>query len=214
MKINKLLIIVVAFTMTTKSFAQVKYGVKAGLNLANMLEKDDDETYSEDYSMKIGFHLGGAAEIPISEKFSVQPGLLFSTKGFKMKIEGIDGFFEDMNINVNLNYLEIPINAIYKIELGSSKLCINTGPYLGYALSGKVSYDKDSESIDIGSSDDDDLKALDYGFNIGAGIEINDAITIGLQYGLGLGNLSIDTDNGYKLNNRVIGISVGYMFGQ
>ena len=32
MKINKLLIIVVAFTMTTKSFAQVKYGVKAGLN--------------------------------------------------------------------------------------------------------------------------------------------------------------------------------------
>ena len=214
MKINKLFIIVVAFTMTTKSFAQVKYGVKAGLNLANMLEKDYDETYSEDYSMKIGFHLGGTAEIPISEKFSVQPGLLFSTKGFKMKIEGLDGFFEDMNINVNLNYLEIPINAIYKIELGSSKLCINTGPYLGYALSGKVSYDEDSESIDIGSSDDDDLKALDYGFNIGAGIEINDAITIGLQYGLGLGNLSIDTDNGYKLNNRVIGISVGYMFGQ
>jgi long-subunit fatty acid transport protein len=85
---------------------------------------------------------------------------------------------------------------------------------LGYALSGKVSIDKDSESLDIGSSDDDDLKALDYGFNIGAGIEINDAITIGLQYGLGLGNLSIDTDNGYKLNNRVIGISVGYMFGQ
>ena len=112
MKINKLLIIVVAFTMTTKSFAQVKYGVKAGLTLANMLEKDDDITYSEDYSMKIGFHLGGTAEIPISEKFSVQPGLLFSTKGFKMKIEGIDGFFEDMNINVNLNYLEIPINAI------------------------------------------------------------------------------------------------------
>lgn len=214
MKINKLFIIVVAFTMTTKSFAQVKYGVKAGLNLANMLEKDDDDTYSDDYSMKIGFHLGGTAEIPISEKFSVQPGLLFSTKGFKMKIEGIDGFFEDMNINVNLNYLEIPINAIYKIELGYSKLCINAGPYLGYALSGKVSYDEDSESIDIGSSDDDDLKALDYGFNIGAGIEINDAITIGLQYGLGLGNLSIDTDNGYKLNNRVIGISVGYMFGQ
>jgi len=214
MKINKLLIIVVAFTMTTKSFAQVKYGIKAGLNLANMLEKDDDDTYSDDYLMKIGFHLGGTAEIPISEKFSVQPGLLFSTKGFKMKIDGIDGFYEAMNINVNLNYLEIPINAIYKIELGSSKLCINAGPYLGYALSGIVSVDDDSESIDIGSSDDDDLKALDYGFNIGAGIEINDAITIGLQYGLGLGNLSIDTDNGYKLNNRVIGISVGYMFGQ
>jgi hypothetical protein len=119
-----------------------------------------------------------------------------------------------MNLNVNLNYLEIPINAIYKIEVGSSKLCINAGPYLGYALSGKTSIGEESESLAVGSSDDDDLKALDYGFNIGAGIEINDAITIGLQYGLGLANLFIDSDNGYKLNNRVIGISVGYMFGQ
>ena len=207
MKLNKLLIIVVAFTMTTKSFAQVKYGVKAGLNFANLSESDNDDSYNEGKTSKIGFHFGGTAEFPASEALSVQTGLLYSTKGYKIN----DG---DFSTALNLNYLEIPINAIYKIEVGGSKLCLNAGPYLGYAFSGSLAYGDESYDYKIGSGDEDDIKALDYGINIGAGVELNDKITIGLQYGLGLANISSYTEYGYKSNNRVIGISVGYMFGQ
>ena len=42
-------------------------GLKAGLNLANMLEKDDDDTYSNDFSMNPGFHLGVTVDIPLND---------------------------------------------------------------------------------------------------------------------------------------------------
>ena len=207
MKINKLLIIVVAFTMTTKSFAQVKYGVKAGLNLANINEKSSLGSDNDGKTSKIGFHFGGTAEFPASEAVSVQTGLLFSSKGYKVSYLGVSG-------SMNVNYLEIPINTIYKIEIGSSKLCLSAGPYLGYAVSGNLKSGDAEVDLKIGSGDEDYYKALDYGLNIGAGVELNDKITIGLQYGIGLANISSYTEYGTSAKNNVFGISVGYMFGQ
>lgn len=210
----KLLIMVIVLSMTTKSFSQVIFGVKGGLNLANIFEKDNDGTYSKDYKSKTGFHLGATAEFAISEKFAIEPGLLFSSKGFKVEGDGI-------TYTANLNYLEIPINAIYKIDLGSAKVLINAGPYLGFAMSGKYkaseaifgeNEDSKEQKIEIGSDKEkDDIKAIDFGLNIGAGVEIK-GITIGLQYGLGLANLSLYTDNGNTFKNKVLGISVGYKF--
>jgi len=207
MNTNKLLIIVVAFTMTTKSFAQVKYGVKAGLNLANISEKSSLGSENEGKTSKIGFHFGGTAEFPASEAVSVQTGLLFSSKGYKISLEGASG-------SMNVNYLEIPINTIYKIEIGSSKLCLSAGPYLAYAVSGSAKLGDLELDVNIGSDDTDTFKALDYGLNIGAGVELNDKITIGLQYGIGLANISSYTGYGSSAKNNVFGISVGYMFGQ
>jgi len=207
MNTNKLLIIVVAFTMTTKSFAQAKYGVKAGLNLANISEKSSAGSGNEGKTSKIGFHFGGTAEFPASEAVSVQTGLLFSSKGYKISLEGGSG-------SLNVNYLEIPINTIYKIEIGSSKLCLSAGPYLAYAVSGSAKFGDLELDVNIGSDDTDTFKALDYGLNIGAGVELNDKITIGLQYGIGLANISSYTGYGTSAKNNVFGISVGYMFGQ
>ena len=211
----KLLIVVVALTLTTKSFSQVIFGVKGGLNLANMVSKDNDGTNSNDFKMKTGFHLGATAEFAVSEKFAIEPGLLLSTKGFKLEQSGL-------TMKFNLNYLEIPINAIYKIDLGGAKVLINAGPYLGFAISGKMkaseavlgdNNDSKEQKIKIGSDkENDDIKALDFGLNFGAGVEIK-SMTIGFQYGLGLANLSPYTDNGTNVKNRVLGISVGYKLG-
>ena len=41
-----------------------------------MLDKDEDGTYSDDFKMKPGFHVGGIVDFPISEIFSVETGLL------------------------------------------------------------------------------------------------------------------------------------------
>ena len=207
----RLLVVIIVLTTTFESFAQIKFGVKGGLNYANMLDKTNTRTYSADYKAKIGFNMGVTAEYSISEKFAIEPGLLFSTKGTKDKSTGT-------KTSLNLNYLEIPINAIYKIELSSSsKILINAGPYFGYAISGKmkasepvlgVNEDSKEQKVVIGT----DIKPLDFGLNIGAGVEIKD-ITVSLQYGYGLANLTLHSENDAKLKNRVLGISIGYKFG-
>jgi hypothetical protein len=204
----KLLIVIIALTTTLESFAQIKFGVKGGLNFAKVLDKTNNRTYSDDYKSKIGFHLGATAEYSISEKFAIESGLLFSTKGFKME--------NSVPASISLNYLEVPINAIYKIELSSAKILIIAGPYLGYALSGKIkasepilgdNEDSKEQKLEIGT----DIKALDFGLNVGTGVEIKD-ITASLQYGYGLANLSFHSEIETKFKNRVLGISIGYKF--
>jgi hypothetical protein len=215
----KLLVVVILLTMSTGTFAQSKFrfGAKAGLNLASMLLKDNDHDFSKDFKLKMGFNAGGIVEYSFTEKFVLESGLSFSMKGYKFDKDSLKYTF-------NLNYIEMPINAAYKISLGKFKIAIKAGPYFGYALSGKVKSDdkifmspdgdfKNELKINIGNDKDkDDIKPLEIGFNLGAGFEFN-GMLFGAQYGLCLSNISPDTGNGSKIKNKVIGIYVGYLFG-
>lgn len=205
----KLLILVFAFSAATETIAQT-FGVKAGLNLSNMLVKDDDDTYSDDFKMKPGFHVGVTAEFPFSDMVSFETGLLLSTKGYK-ESEG------DAKFNANLLYIDIPLTARTTFDVGGAQIYGTFGPYLSMGLSGKYKYEDGdiSEDNDVkwGSGDDDDLKRLDFGLTIGAGLALN-AIEVGVSYNLGLANVSSYTDNGAKQSHRVVGVSVAYKFGR
>lgn len=61
-------------------------------------------------------------------------------------------------------------------------------------------------------AEESDFKRLDFGLIMGAGVEIK-AIQIGLSYDLGLANITPDTDNGNKVHNRILALSVAYKFG-
>ncbi len=213
----KLSIVVLLLSIGSDSFAQT-FGIKAGLNLSNFRIKDDDDTLSDDFKMNSGFHIGPTVEFPINELFSFESGLLLSTKGFKVSDKGthLDETF-DYKQKLNLLYLDVPLTAKATYDIGGAKIYGTFGPYIGTGLSGKAKYEADGhtneDDINFGSDeDDDDLKRLDYGLTAGAGIVFN-AIQIGITYGLGLANISNNTDDGYKINNRVLGFSVGYKFG-
>ena len=208
--------------MTTESYAQT-FGVKAGLNLSNMLVEDDDDTYSDDFKVNPGFHVGATAEFPITELFSFETGLLLSTKGFKVsEEETFMGETVKYESKLNLIYLDIPLTAKASFDLGGARIYGVFGPYIGMGLSGKSKFEitamgeteTEEEDIKLGSDEDeDDVKRLDFGLTMGAGVEIS-SIQIGLSYGLGLANISPYTDGGSKISNRVLGISVGYKFGR
>jgi hypothetical protein len=111
------------------------------------------------------------------------------------------------------SFIEIPVNVVYKFGSGSIKFFLNAGPYFAYGIGGKTKYGGESANIKFGSGDNDDLKPLDFGLNLGAGVEINNFI-ISAHYELGLANLvPAPTDNA-EAKNRVIGISIGYLFGK
>jgi hypothetical protein len=84
----KKLILGVALTAGSLAFAQttgsssspVRFGIKGGMNAS--LSKDAS---LEDQKSKIGFNAGVFANIPLASSFSVQPEVLYSQYGAKVK---------------------------------------------------------------------------------------------------------------------------------
>ncbi len=221
-KIKNLLFILLLISLASSSFAQ-SFGVKAGLNLSNMTSKDDDDTYSDDYKMLPGFHVGIVADIPFSDMFSFEPGLLLSTKGFKFEeSEEYMGETMESKMKASLYYIDIPLNLKASFGSEDTKFYGTFGPYIGMGLSGKSKSEitfmgeteSDEEDIKWGSDkEEDDMKRFDFGVSVGAGVQFG-SITVGAGYAIGLANLSPYTENGYTLKNKVISVSVGYMFGK
>lgn len=193
------------------------FGVRGGLSMANMLEKDEDGTYSGDYQMNPGFHAGVSLDFPILEMVSFETGLLLNTKGFKITEEE-DGV--DVTAKANLYYADIPLTLKVSGEVSEGvKLFVLAGPYVGIGLSGKVTAEGSAEGFNVsvdedinwGSGEEDDLKRLDYGITAGAGLELM-GIKVGLSYDFGLANVSSYTDYGTTSSHRVLKFSLGYRF--
>lgn len=196
------------FGTVTFASAQVNFGVKAGLNLATVTTKNLDGL---DPKMAITFQVGGIADINISDKFAIQPGLLLVGKGFKLEDEFLGDTYKTTAAPF---YLQVPVNFLFK----SDKFYVGAGPYVGFGLFGNVKStgggSSDSESINFGSTEDDDFSALDFGANVEAGVIIHQ-IRIGAGYALGLANV-IPKDarsEDESVKNGVISVNVAYMFG-
>jgi len=173
------------------SFAQApRVGVTAGLNVSNFTGDASGLKY------KAGFQAGVVADFGITQSFSIMPELLFAQRGAKVS-EGA------ISVSTNLNYLQLPINAAYKFDVGmGSKVFVFAGPYFGYGISG-------SSGVKFGSSADE-VKAFDFGLNVGVGYEY-EKIFLKLQFNPGLMNLNNESGAG-SVKNTNIAVSVGYYF--
>ena len=183
---------------------EVTFGAKAGLNISSWA---GDET--EDYDSRTSFHLGATAEIAISDVFSVQPELLFSSQG--VKAEFSDSGVSSENSLVT-NYIQIPVMAKYYVTEG---LSLEAGPQIGFLMSanseGSLTFDGETESYD------EDVKELfnsvDFGLNIGAGYKLDSGLNFALRYNLGLSNILDGADDeDFSVTNRVLQLSVGFTF--
>jgi hypothetical protein len=207
---KRILLIVTTVLIGLNVSAQIKFGIKAGVNLPDCSIKENGNQTSFT-KMSFGFHLGGVTDIRVSESFSLQPAILLSTKGCKEEMSSTES---SVNVTVHLNYLEIPVNALLRVGSGNTKFLIFGGPYLAYALSGTVKGEADGldSSMDITfGQEEGNTKPLDLGLNFGAGVEIK-SFQITAQYGLGLTNLSNRSNE--TVNNNVIGFSIAYLFGK
>lgn len=189
--------------------AQIRFGVKGGLNLANV---SVTPTIPKGTTMSnlIGFHGGIILDVPLSEKISIQPNLLFSQKGIKSTSSNSTILLDS---KIALNYIEIPINVMFH---ATDALSIGGGSYLGYVLSGvstsTVTFSGKTETMTKDADFDRDLKRLDFGLNITAGYEVSNGLIINANYSLGLGNISAEPATTVK--NNVISFSLTKFFGQ
>ena len=197
---KKLLLLTVICLMSIISISAQNFGVKAGLNFASISGDD-----AEDFDGRTSFHIGAYTEFEISESFSFQPELLYSSQGAKSSFSE-DGF--DVDMDIKLNYLNIPLMAKYYFSDGFN---FEFGPQIGFLLSAEaeVSFAGVSETEDI----KDDLKGTDFGLNFGLGYKLESGLNFGLRYNLGLSKLD-DSDEMEEsdIKNGVFQISLGYSF--
>lgn len=205
---KKILFTLVIAILTINGFAQTyTYGIKGGINLSRLNRLNSYGGAPE--KTLTGFHAGGFVDIGY-QNFSIQPGLFFSTKG---NIERVifDGAGPSSPIvygTTKLNYLELPVNLLYKAQIGkAAKVFIGGGPYLGYALSGKWFADgHDLGKLTFGEGN---YSRFDIGLNVTTGVEVCRKVIVGANYGLGLNYVS---GGDTKQQNKVWSFSVGYLF--
>jgi len=200
--------------------AQVKFGPRIGLNLSTATMKLDTTNWPMD-KMLIGYHFGVVSDIPLTKNISLQPGIIYSTKGHVYVVSldflGMHWAFKE---TINANYIEIPVNVAYSFDLGQVKISLLAGPYIGYAISGVFAVLNETDNklthgkITFGSGENDSEKAFDFGLNGGAGVNFRGLLISG-QYGLGLANIASSLnvkESNSIVKNRVIGISLSYLF--
>ena len=186
---KSILVALILFVISANVQGQfVKFGVKAGLNYANLNGTDitvNAKTYQSEAITS--YHAGLIAEIGIVESLSIQPELLYSTQGANYKNAA-----EDI-ITKKVGYLSIPIMA--KINLNKT-ISLELGPQASFILSGKDQFDPN------------DSNTFDFSVAGGLGIKVTSNIFISGRYGLGLTEVSKDA----KTKNSVIQVSAGIMF--
>ncbi|NLX74043.1 MAG: porin family protein [Bacteroidales bacterium] len=206
MKKNVILTVVALMAFAVGASAQ-GFGVNAGVNFFNQKIKGGD--IELDTKILTGFHIGVDYEIAVAPDFYFAPGLQFSTKGYKFESLGTE------EVKAQLNYLEVPLNLVYKPLLGSGNLIVNFGPYLGYGIGGKIKSEVAGTEVNTDvkwGSDKDDLKPFDMGANIGFGYMLGGGLSVKFNAQLGLINISPEGDSDNLIKNNGFGLSVGYRF--
>jgi len=188
-----------------------RFGVQAGAAFANYNAKSDGQ--SDNGSTKVGLTLGLVVHIPVSEHFVFEPAVNFVQKGFKQS-ETING--ETESIELTTNHIEIPFNFVYNSATQGGAFFIGAGPSLALGMSGKWKYKTTGtevkQTVNFGSSDDDDLKGFDLGVNVLAGYRLPNGLFIAANYNAGLSNLAPGGDNNNSLKSSYFGIRIGYLF--
>jgi hypothetical protein len=175
------------FGQKSKKDEGIVFGLKGGLNVSNFSGEISDN------SLRTSVHLGIFSEIIVSDKFSLQPELLYSGQGFSGS--NTPGFSRS-----KYDYVNIPVLA--KIYL-TEKLSIEAGPQIGFLISAKEKTETDKLTIQ-------NQKTVDFGLNLGLAYDLKNGVFFQTRYNLGLSNVNSGPDeNAVKYTNSVFQLSVG-----
>lgn len=179
-----LVVIILLVTLTTVNGQSIDFGIKGGVNLANISGANIDA------GNKTGFHAGLILEVSLLETFAIQPELLYSTQGAK-SASGDD---------LSLNYLSVPILAKYYIV--PAVLSIEGGPQFSFLIEDNI------DILDVVDDLNTDASNFDLGGAIGLGVKIPGGLFGQVRYIRGITTVAENPD----INNNLFQVSVGYRF--
>ncbi|HYG17484.1 MAG TPA: porin family protein [Ohtaekwangia sp.] len=185
---TKLLLSALLIGISAGSFAQAQLGIgiKGGVNFAKL---DGTTTIGGNFKNRTGYHFGAFALVKLT-KIGIQPEIIFSQQGSKVRInnEDVDGNFSYINIPVLLK--------LYTI----AGINLQAGPQFGFLSRAEI----DGENMK------DSFKNSDISLALGAGWDLPFGLSIDARYNLGLSKIEEDFPEFKNIKNQVIQISLGY----
>ncbi len=130
-------------------------GIKAGVNFSTLTGDG-----VEGLSNKTGYHFGVTTELGLSDNFSIQPEVLYSTQGA-----------ESEDVDFDINYVNIPVLAKLYVMRNFS---LQGGPQFGYVVGDDTGFD---------------LKEYDLSGAVGAELKIK-SLFLQARYNFGLSDVS------------------------
>lgn len=196
--------------------AQLMVGPFVGFNLSTIT---GDSTSG--YNFKPGFNVGGVVDFGLSSHFFIESGLTFNTKGSaydqkgSFTEDGVTASYEN-NGHTTYYYLGVPVLLMLKASNG---FFVQAGPDFSALLGASSKYTRSvtlngSTSVSsISTSGTSDLHTIDYGLNVGVGVQTKQGPFIRLGSVIGFGNVNNVSNSNLEAHNLLLQLSVGFKFG-
>ena len=224
MKTRKISLILIFTLMVSMAMAQrgemgrTSFAILGGVNFQNLNGEDNSGKKLEN-DLLIGYHAGVNIQIPVAPEFYFQPGLMFSSKGAES--------VSVLTPTYKLSYVELPLNFVYKGQVGNGYFMVGVGPYVAYGIGGKAIYEVGSVKSESDVTFKNEVvlgdplmavyvKPFDAGGNIFFGYELAGGLFMQLNAQLGMLDIKPDhylnPDDSSTLKNTGYCISLGYRF--
>jgi hypothetical protein len=192
-------------TATTQAQSPLSFGLKAGLNIADISGPDSDSDTRTGLTGGLAVYL----DLPVLP-IGIESGLYYSQKGSSYSDSDEFGDFDE---TLKLDYIEVPILARINFPTpGPIGPHLVAGPYIGFNINAQAEGTEDGFSYDEDISDL--ISSTDIGLMLGAGLDFSlgvTALNAQVRYSIGLTNVyDFDMDDTYR--NSVFSLVVGINF--
>ena len=216
-------ITLISLALNAQSLLPIKYGIKAGANVANIKSNAREGIANIDNSTLIGLSGGFYMEIPLTDKWYLNPELVYSQKGSSFEYDYTQDYNTNnrqeysTNNNLSLTYLKLNPTFSYKINY---KISLNAGPSFGFLISKAYEYTQDPTNQHSLTDGEFKEETIDVGLNYGWSYYISEDFLISLMGYTGLlktGEINSPIDikeekTSYTIKNDAFVFSLAYLF--
>ena len=174
-KVLSIVFLVAAMLFAANANAQIKFGLKGGLNVTSM--SFSEEVF--DASNKTGFFVGPMVKVTVPiVGLSFDAAALYDQKEADVKYTGTEG--ELGKVNVKQQSINIPVNVRYGFGLSSlANIFLFAGPQWGINVGNKNFKWNESSSYS--------LKKSNFSVNVGAGVTLLNHLQVSANYNIACG---------------------------
>lgn len=200
-------ILILAYVLISAAAVNAQsLGGRVGVNFSNVIRTGDDDFETE---FKPGLHAGITIDIPLVDRLSFAPEIMYSQKGYKSSGRTLLGAENDYSVTTN--FIEIPV----LLKIGASNgFNIHLGPQISFLTSTTEKFESGDEDYRrTVKAENDNLRKNIIGGVLGAGFNLGTNTSLTARYALDLQKNNGDGDSETpEFKNQVIQVGLGIRF--